>query len=65
MACFGGLAEEKVFFLKKKNMAAQLMFAKLHLNKQQDLWCNVLWTDQTMSRCFYMMPRAMFGENQS
>ena len=31
----------------KKNMAAQLRFAKLHLNKPQDFWNNVLWTDQT------------------
>ena len=31
----------------KKNMAAQLRFAKLHLNKPQDLWYNVIWTDET------------------
>ena len=33
--------------LSKKNMAAQLRFAKLHLIKPQDFWNNVLWTDQT------------------
>jgi len=29
-------------------MAAQLMFAKLHLNKPQDFWNNVLWTKVEM-----------------
>jgi len=33
--------------LSKKNMAAQLRFAKLHLNEPQDFWNHVLWTDQT------------------
>uniref|UniRef100_A0A3Q0T7Q1 Uncharacterized protein n=1 Tax=Amphilophus citrinellus TaxID=61819 RepID=A0A3Q0T7Q1_AMPCI len=28
-------------------MAAQLRFEKLHLNKPQDFWENVLWTDKT------------------
>jgi len=28
-------------------MAAQLMFAKVHLNKPQDFWNNVLRTEQT------------------
>ena len=28
-------------------MAAQLRFVKLHLNKPQDFWNNVLWTDET------------------
>ena len=35
-----------------KNMAAQLRFAKLHLNKAQDFWINVLWTDQTKVEMF-------------
>ena len=38
--------------LSKKNMAAQLLFAKLHLNKPQDFWNNVLWTDQTKVEMF-------------
>ena len=33
-------------------MAAQLRFAKLHLNKPQDFWNNVLWTDQTKVEMF-------------
>jgi len=33
-------------------MAAQLRFAKLHLNKAQDFWNNVLWTDQTKVEMF-------------
>jgi len=32
--------------LSNINMAAQLRFVKLHLNKPQD-WSNVLWTDET------------------
>ena len=42
-------------FLSKKNMAALLRFAKLHLNKPQDFWNNVLWTDETKE--------GMFGHN--
>jgi len=34
------------FLLFKKNMAAQLRFAKLHLNKQQHQLNNPLWTDK-------------------
>jgi len=33
-------------------MAAQLKFVKLHLNKPQDFWNNVLWTDQTKVEMF-------------
>ena len=33
--------------LSKKNKAAWLMFAKMHLDKPQDFWNNVLWTDKT------------------
>ena len=33
-------------------MAAQLRFAKLHLNKPKDFWKNVLWTDQTKVEMF-------------
>ena len=33
-----------VAVLSEKNMAAQLRFVKLHLNKPQDFWNNVLWT---------------------
>jgi len=37
--------------LSKKNMAAQLRFAKLHLNTAQDFWNN-LWSDQTKVEMF-------------
>ena len=30
----------------------ELRFAKLHLNKAQDFWNNVLWTDQTKVEMF-------------
>lgn len=33
--------------LSKKTMASQRRFAKLYLNKPQDLWNNVLRTDKT------------------
>jgi len=34
-------------------MAAQLRFAKLHLNKPQDFfWNNELWTDETKEKIF-------------
>lgn len=29
---------------KEKNMAAQFIFAKLHLNRLQDFWNNVLFS---------------------
>ena len=41
------VAHQKKPLLSKTNMAAQLRLAKLHLNKPQDFWNNVLWTDQT------------------
>jgi len=44
MACLEGLPGES-FFSIKENVAARLMFAKLHLNKPQDFWNKVLWTD--------------------
>ena len=33
-------------------MVAQLRFVKLYLNKPQDFWNNVLWTDQTNVEMF-------------
>ena len=38
--------------LSKNNMAAQLRFVKLHLNKAQDFWNNVLWTEQSKVEMF-------------
>ena len=43
---FGRVPRRKPF-LTKKNMAAQLRFETLHLNKTQDFWNNVPWTDET------------------
>lgn len=45
---FGRFAKRKPF-LFKENMAVQLRFAAFYLNKQQDFWKNVLWTDETWS----------------
>lgn len=38
--------------LSKKNMVKWLRFAKLHLNKLQDLWNNVLCTDKHKDNFF-------------
>ena len=34
-------------YISVKNMTARLQFPKWHLNKLQDFWNNVLWTDKT------------------
>lgn len=44
--------ERRKTLLSKKIVAAQLRFGKLHLNKQQDSWNNVLWTDETKVEMF-------------
>lgn len=49
-----------MFLVSKKNMATQL--AKLHLNKPQNFWNNLLWTAE---RCLVTMHSAIFGENQT
>lgn len=36
----------------KMNMAAQLIFAKLHLNKPQNVWNDVLQTDEAKEEMF-------------
>lgn len=38
--------------LSKKKMAAMLKFKKLHLNKPQNIWKNVLWTDENNVETF-------------
>ena len=43
---FGKFVRRKPL-LSKKNMAAQLGFAKVDLYKPQDFWNNVLWRDET------------------
>lgn len=39
---------------KKKNMAAQFIFAKLHLNRLQDFWNNVLLGNETKGNDFFL-----------
>lgn len=51
MAFLDVLRQENVFSLKK-NIAARLRFMKLHLNKSEDFWNNVLWTDETKVQLF-------------
>jgi len=48
---FGRVARRKLL-LSKKNMAARLRFANLHLNNSQDFLNNVLWTDETKVEIF-------------
>lgn len=36
----------------KMNMAAQLIFAKLHLNKPQNVWNDVFQTDEAKEEMF-------------
>jgi len=47
-----GRVDRRKLLLSKKNMAARLRFANLHLNKSQDFWKNVLWTDETKVEIF-------------
>lgn len=54
----------------KVNMAAQLNFAKLHLNKLQDLWNSILWTDESKMEVFVhyaqcWKPTTLSAENTS
>lgn len=46
MAYLEGWPGEKSL-LSKKNIAARLKFAKVHLNKSQDFQNNIFWTDKT------------------
>ena len=48
MACLERLPGESLLSL----MALWLRFAKLHLDKPQDFWTNVLWTDETKVEMF-------------
>ena len=36
----------------KKNIAARLKFAKVHLDAPQRYWQNILWTDETTVELF-------------
>ena len=42
----------KVPYLKKKHLEARLQFAKLNLNRPQQFWGNVLWSDETKIELF-------------
>ena len=43
---FRGRCARKKRFLSKKNMKARRKFARENVDKDQDLWNNVLWTDE-------------------
>lgn len=47
-ACYLGREPFKTVSNPPSKMEALLSFAKLHLNKGQDFWKNVLWTDETV-----------------
>ena len=48
--------------LKEEHKKARLEFAKMHIDKPQCFWENVLWTDE--SKMLATEPEAMFDENQ-
>lgn len=49
--CLEGLPGENVSSVEK-NMAVQLKFANLDLNKPHDFWTNAVWTDKTKMEMF-------------
>lgn len=51
--------------LSKKNMVALFMLAKLNLKKPQDIWINVLWTDETKTKMFGKKQTNRIGTNTS
>ena len=50
--------------LSKKNIRARLKFARAHLDKDQDFWNNVLWTDESNLNYLYAVTEDMFDTNQ-
>ena len=59
--------KEKASSLLKRRQQNRLCFAKLHLNKSQDFWKDVLWTNEAKVEMFgqYILYNAMSGENQT
>lgn len=47
--------------LSKSNMKATLKFARENADKDQDLWNNVLWTDQSKTELCGHRAEDMFG----
>ena len=47
-----GRTTRKKPLLSKKNIAAHLKFAKVHLDVSQRYWQNILWTDETTVELF-------------
>ena len=47
-----GRTPRKKPLLSKKNIAARLKFAKVHLDVPQRYWQNILWTDETTVELF-------------
>ena len=47
-----GKTPRKKPLLSKKNIAARLKFAKVHLDVPQRYWLNILWTDETTVELF-------------
>lgn len=48
---FGRIAK-KTSSMSNKSMTARLRFVMLYLNKPQNIWSNVLWTDGTKMEIF-------------
>jgi hypothetical protein len=52
--------------LRERHEKARLQFAKTHLNMPRSFWENVLWTDETKLRVFFLAKHTMslFTENK-
>ena len=64
MACFEKFQEKKPL-LSKTNMAAQLEFVKLHLNKHKTSGVMCLGQIKPKWSCLAIMHNPIFGENQT
>ena len=63
---WGKIPSQSEPLLSTKNMAAQLRFAKLQLNKAQDFWNNVsVGQTRPKWRCLIVMHSSMSKENQT
>ena len=47
-----GRTPQKKPLLSRKNIAARLKFAKVHLDVPQRYWQNIMWTDETTVELF-------------
>ncbi|KAI4900894.1 hypothetical protein NFI96_031877, partial [Prochilodus magdalenae] len=51
-AGFHGRRPRRTPLLQKRHTKARLTFANAHLDKEEDFWCSVLWSDETKIELF-------------